>query len=192
MTAGVLPLPLATGARPSDRPAPVAPATEDPVAQARAGDAGAFRGIYETHVGRVYALCLRMTGERGDAEELTQDVFVRAWERLGSFRGESSFSTWLYRLAVNTVLMARRTSRRRERRIVLAEHTAPVEGHGAERLDLERAIAGLPEGCRTVFVLHDVEGWRHHEIATFAGIAVGTSKAHLFRARRLLREALTR
>ena len=188
----MLPLPLATGPRPSDRPSPVARALEDPVARARAGDAGAFRGLYEAHVGRVYALCLRMTGDRWDAEELTQDVFVRAWEGLGSFRGESRFSTWLYRLAVNTVLMARRTTRRRERRIVLADRTAPVEGQHEERLDLERAIAGLPEGCRTVFVLHDVEGWLHEEIATFAGIAIGTSKAHLFRARRLLRKALTR
>jgi RNA polymerase sigma-70 factor, ECF subfamily len=165
------------------------------VARARAGDAGAFRALYEAHVGRVYALCLRLTGQAAEAEETTQDVFVRAWERLATFRGESRFGTWLYRLAVNQVLMRRRTAARRRRRVdVLPE---PPDAGVAPRdvetaLELEQAIAALPEGCRTVFVLHDIEGWRHEEIAAETGTAVGTSKAHLFRARRLLREALTR
>jgi RNA polymerase sigma-70 factor, ECF subfamily len=163
---------------------------------ARAGDTRAFRTVYETHVARVHALCLRLTGDGGLAEELTQDVFVRAWERLGTFRGESAFGTWLHRLTVNEVLMARRTARRRERRVEIHENPpdAPSRSgpHVEDAMDLERAIARLPEGCRTVFVLHDVEGWRHEEIAAMNGTAVGTSKAHLFRARRLLREMLDR
>lgn len=162
------------------------------VVDAQGGDASAFRALYDAHVEQVYALCIRLTGERREAEEATQDVFVRAWERLRSFRGESAFGTWLHRLAVNTVLSGQRTRRRRERRVVLAERSAPVLTHPDERIDLEAAIAGLPPGCRAVFVLHDVEGWPHEEIAAQVGIAVGTSKAHLFRARRLLREVLAR
>ena len=164
----------------------------DLVAQAREGDAEAFRRLYDTHLARVYALCLRLTGERREAEEATQDVFVRAWERLATFRGESAFGTWLHRLTVNTVLGGHRRRRRRERRVMLADRTVPVETRPDERMDLEQAIAALPPACRAVFVLHDIEGWQHQEIADQAGIALGTSKAHLFRARRLLREALTR
>lgn len=182
------------GAAPVETPLP-APAESDRVRAAQAGDPDAFRLVYEAHVGRVFALCLRLTGDRADAEERTQDVFVRAWQRLASFRGESAFSTWLHRLAVNEVLMSRRAAARRERRV--EPRAAPPEAAGTrprleDSLDLERAIAALPEGCRTVFVLHDVEGLRHEEIAALTGTAVGTSKAHLFRARRMLREALER
>ena len=162
---------------------------------AQAGDANAFRAVYEAHVGRVRALCLRLSGDAVRADELTQDVFVRVWERLGTFRGESAFSTWLHRLAVNEVLQTLRSAGRRERRVeIMAEPPdTPVQGAGPEQsMDLEEAIAALPEGCRTVFVLHDVEGLRHEEIASLTGTAVGTSKAHLFRARRLLRQALDR
>jgi RNA polymerase sigma-70 factor (ECF subfamily) len=163
---------------------------------AQAGDANAFRAVYEAHVGRVRALCLRLSGDAGRADELTQDVFVRVWERLGTFRGESAFSTWLHRLAVNEVLQTLRSAGRRERRVaIMAEppETPLPDGAGPEQsMDLEGAIAALPEGCRTVFVLHDVEGLRHEEIASLTGTAVGTSKAHLFRARRLLRQALDR
>lgn len=166
------------------------------VRAAQAGDAGAFRLVYEAHVGRVHALCLRLTGETSWAEELTQDVFVRVWERLGSFRGDSAFGTWLYRLAMNEALMALRSARRREVRVEPRADPPEAPTQGAREseaaIDLERAIAGLPEGCRTVFVLHDVEGLRHEEIAQLTGTAVGTSKAHLFRARRLLREVLDR
>jgi RNA polymerase sigma-70 factor (ECF subfamily) len=183
------------GAAPVDPPAPVS-AESTRIRAAQAGDARAFRQMYEMHVGRVHALCLRLTGETGWAEELTQDVFVRVWERLASFRGESSFATWLYRLAMNEVLMAIRSTRRREQRVE-PRGEPPDAPSGLAReseaaIDLERAIAALPEGCRTVFVLHDVEGLRHEEIAQLTGTAVGTSKAHLFRARRLLREALDR
>lgn len=163
---------------------------------AQAGDPNAFRAVYEAHVGRVRALCLRLSGDAARADELTQDVFVRVWERLGTFRGESAFGTWLHRLAVNEVLQTMRSASRRERRVAIMAEPPEAPGRDGSGLDqgmdLEVAIAALPEGCRTVFVLHDVEGLRHEEIASLTGTAVGTSKAHLFRARRLLRAALDR
>ena len=174
---------------------------DDLVARAQAGDQVAFRDLYRQHAGRVYALCLRLTGETGAAEERTQDVFVRLWERIGSFRGESAFSSWLHRLAVNVVFNEQRTTGRRERRVapaadpanmVGAQHAAPLHGSEGLSIDLERAIAELPDGARQVFVLFDVEGYGHTEIARLVGIAEGTSKAQLFRARRLLREKLER
>ncbi len=169
-------------------------AVEPVVGRAQAGDHAAFHALYRQHVGRVYALCLRLSADSARAEELAQDVFVRAWERLGSFRGESAFSTWLHRLAVNTVLMERRAAGRRERRVSVVDD---VDRGGPDpkpglTIDLERAIGGLPHGAREVFLLYDVEGYRHAEIATLLGIAEGTSKAQLFRARRLLRQSLER
>ena len=170
-----------------------APVT-DLIRQAQRGDDEAFCALYRAHVGRVHALCLRLAGDAQAAGELTQDVFVRAWEALPSFRGESAFSSWLHRLAVNVFLGVRRSTGRRERRVLTtAEPGAlerPTEMAPVPHLDLERAIAKLPEGARLVFVLHDVEGYQHGEIARMTGIAEGTSKAQLFRARRLLREAL--
>ena len=173
------------------------PELTDLVRRARDGDETAFRELYHEHAGRIYALCLRLTGDAGAAEERTQDAFVRAWERLATFRGESAFGTWLHRLTVNVVLMERRGSRRRERRVAPASddpvfERAAAAPAGADRLDLERAIALLPAGAREVFVLFDVEGYSHEEIAGMCGIAIGTSKAQLFRARRLLREMLER
>lgn len=170
----------------------------DLIHRAQQGDQAAFEALYRAHVGRVYALCLRLTADRVRAEELTQDAFVRAWERLASFRGESAFSSWLYRLTVNVVFLGERAGRRRALRVFTTADPAALErpgdtpGTAAIQLDLERAIAALPPGAREVFVLHDVEGYRHHEIAELTGIAVGTSKAQLFRARRLLREALSK
>lgn len=147
----------------------------------------------------MYALCLRLTGNRREAEERTQDVFVQAWRRLSSFRGESALSTWLHRLTVNLVLTERRSAMRRERRVMAVEvpenlERAGIGGResGAVQVDLERAIARLPNGAREVFVLHDIEGYTHEDIAGLCGIATGTSKAQLFRARRLLREMLER
>jgi RNA polymerase sigma-70 factor (ECF subfamily) len=147
-------------------------------------------------VGRVHALCRRLCGDRGRAEDLTQDVFVRAWQRLGTFRGESLFSSWLHRLAVNVVLGEERSRSRRLDLARPAEDIAALElgGPDPERTgsgDLERAIAALPPGAREVFVLHDVEGYRHEEIAEMTGRSAGTCKAQLHRARSLLREALT-
>ena len=174
--------------------------SSDIIRRAQRGDEAAFEALYRAHVGRVHALCLRLTADRAQAEEFTQDAFVRAWERLASFRGESAFASWLYRLTVNVVFLAQRGSRRRALRVLTSDEPERLErppsqgereGEGG-RLDLERAVASLPAGAREVFVLHDVEGYRHDEIAQLTGIAVGTSKAQLFRARRLLRERLSR
>lgn len=169
----------------------------DLVAAAQDGDEHAFRSLYDLCVDRIYALCLRLSADAATADELTQDVFVRAWEKLRSFRGESAFPTWLHRLAVNVVLTEQRSSGRRERRVFghseLENLDAPSRGASpGMRMDLEQAIAALPAGARAVFVLHDVEGYQHDEIALMSGLAEGTSKAQLFRARRLLREMLDR
>ena len=164
------------------------------VERAQRGERRAFEALYREHVGRVHALCLRMSGDAHRAEELTQDVFVRAWSRLDSFRGDAAFGTWLHRIAVNAVLQKRRSDKRREQRVETREaleHEMPAtRERPADRIDLERAVATLPEGAKAVFLLHDVHGYKHHEIADMMGLAVGTTKAQLHRARRLLREAL--
>jgi len=162
---------------------------------AQKGDKKAFEGIYRCYVGRVYALCLRLSGDRTMAEELAQDVFVRIWEKLPSFRGESAFSSWLHRLTVNVVLGAQRSRARRESRVTVMEDPAESPGTGIDysphiSMDLEKAIASLPAGARTVFVLHDIEGYQHSEIAELNEIAPGTSKAQLHWARKHLREML--
>ncbi|HEV8124484.1 MAG TPA: RNA polymerase sigma factor [Gemmatimonadales bacterium] len=169
----------------------------DLVLAAQGGDENAFRSLYDRTVERIYALCLRLSADPGHAEELTQDVFVQAWRKLATFRGESAFSTWLHRLAVNVVLAEKRATGRRERRVRPVEGLEDLESPGRAprpglRMDLDAAIAALPAGARAVFVLHDVEGYRHEEIAELSGVAPGTSKAQLFRARRLLREMLDR
>ena len=171
--------------------------TDDLVARAQTGDQTAFRELYRQHAGRVYALCLRLTGDSSAAEERTQDVFVRLWDKLKSFRGESAFSSWLHRLTVNVVLNEQRTTGRRELRVMPSADPAALERGKGEptiglSIDLEKAIAELPDGAREVFVLFDIEGYGHAEIASLTGIAEGTSKAQLFRARRLLREKLER
>jgi len=173
------------------------PSLDDLVARAQAGDQIAFRDLYRQHAGRVYGLCLRLTGDARDAEERTQDVFVRLWDKLASFRGDSAFSSWLHRLAVNVVFNEQRTTSRRERRVTPAADPAILEKDPRRtidglNIDLERAIAELPDGAREVFVLFDIEGYGHGDIAKLTGIAEGTSKAQLFRARRLLREKLER
>ena len=166
------------------------------VRRAAEGEVAAYESLYRAHVGRVHALCLRMCRDRSEAEELVQDVFVRVWERLGSFRGDSAFGTWLHRVAVNTVIESFRLKGRWRDR--LADEVEPAELPDAAfqrlagtDLDLERAIAGLPPRARLVFVLHDVVGHKHREIAELTGTAVGTCKAHLHRARSLLRTALS-
>ncbi|MFN2564558.1 MAG: RNA polymerase sigma factor [Gemmatimonadaceae bacterium] len=183
-------------------PTDAGPSKESAVSRAQHGDVDAFGELYRQHAGRVFALCLRMSGDRTQAQELMQDVFVRAWERLGSFRGEASFGSWLHRLAVNVVLAGARTDRRREARVALAEDLAAAEAGGHRTrggvgtadpgiaIDLERAIAALPPGARSAFVLHDVEGFSHAEIAELCGLAEGTIRAQLHRARKLLMEAL--
>lgn len=174
-----------------------APAVGPVILRAQRGDVDAFEQIYREHVARVHALCLRLAGDRGRAEELTQDVFVQAWRSLGSFRGGGAFATWLHRIAVNAFLGQARGTRRREARVINVETPAsyerPVRGGDPEaRIDLERAIAALPPGARTALVLHEIEGYRHEEIARLTGVAVGTVRAQLHRARQLLMKRLER
>lgn len=176
------------------------------VQRAQGGDVAAFEALYRSHIGRIYALCLRMTGAEHEAEEMAQEAFIRAWEKLGSFRQQSAFGSWLHRLAVNVVLVRWRSRRRRRDRVVAwgdvskptddgledvaaRQERAPMPPTGLD-MDLEKAIAELPAGARTVFVLHDIEGYRHREIAELTGLKEGTSKAQLHRARKLLRESL--
>ncbi|NKF23830.1 RNA polymerase sigma factor [Solimonas sp. C16B3] len=173
---------------------------KDLAVRAAQGDAPAFEQLYRRHVARIHGLCVRLVdGDRAKAEQYTQDAFVRAWEKLGSFRGDAQFSTWLHRLTVNLVLGEYRLLKR-----WVTFEDAGVDGDGdglesgehpqqrvGERLDLERALAKLPKGARTVLWLYDVEGYAHEEIAELTGIAVGTSKAQLHRARKLMREWLS-
>ncbi len=166
------------------------------VRRAADGEDAAYELLYRAHVGRIYALCLRMCRDRSEADELVQDVFVRVWERLGSFRGDSSFGTWLHRVAVNTVIESFRSKERWRQRLAGAVEPDEVPDAAFQQLagtdlDLERAIASLPPRARMVFVLHDVVGHKHREIAELTGTAVGTCKAHLHRARSLLRTALS-
>ncbi|MEJ2534760.1 MAG: RNA polymerase sigma factor [Gammaproteobacteria bacterium] len=167
------------------------------VARAAAGDAAAFERLYRLHCGRIHALCWRLCG--GDAalaEDLVQEAFVRAWIKLDQFEGKSAFGTWLHRLAANVALSDRRSRLRRVQREMpttdAVERTATGDADVRAPLsrDLERAIGGLPERARTVLVLFDIEGYAHQEIAEMTGMAEGSSKAQLHRARKLLREAL--
>jgi len=171
---------------------------KEQVDAARRGDRRAFEMLYRSHVGRIFALCLRLEGDRDEAELLVQDAFVQAWRKLDRFRGQSTFGTWLHRLTVNLVLDRKRADQRRNRREVatdLEENTAAMSATTApervvDRLELERAIAALPEGARMVFVLKEIEGYPTQDIADRLGVAEGTIKAQAFRARRMLREAL--
>ena len=163
------------------------------VASAQRGDPRAFEGLYRLHVDRVYGLCLRMTGNVGEAEDCTQEAFIQAWNKLDKFRGDSAFGTWMHRIAVNAVLGRMRKSKREQDRIqVVAEtQTAPIStGDTGELRDLSEAIDRLPEGARHVFVLSGVYGYSHEETSEMLGVAVGTSKAQLHRARRLLAQQL--
>ncbi len=166
------------------------------VRRAQNDDRAAFDSLYALHVGRVYAVCLRMCASRAEAERLTQDVFVRAWQSLGTFRAESAFASWLYRLTVNVVLQDSRSTRRRDAHLAVVpdpeifDNLRGTTVHDDDRMDLERAIASLPAGARQILVLHDIEGYKHQEIAQMCGSAVGTVKAQLHRARKLLRERL--
>jgi RNA polymerase sigma-70 factor (ECF subfamily) len=171
------------------------------VARAAAGDRGAFERLYRLHVNRVFSLCARMVTDRARAEELTQDVFVRAWEKLKLFRGESSFGTWLHRLTVNVVLNARKSDGRQRSRFEENDEEGGMDVYAGvvgmplppgDMLDVEEAITRLPPGARRVFVLHDVEGYKHEEIADMLGVTSGATKAQLHRARLLLRQALNR
>jgi RNA polymerase sigma-70 factor (ECF subfamily) len=199
--------PVESGSSAATQPAAAtaAPEPEDHALarRAAAGDLRAFEQLYRAHVARIYGLCSRLCdGDTSRADAATQDAFVRAWEHIGSFRGESRFSTWLHRLTVNVVL----GEKRQLKRWVSFEEQMPGDADDEDspnaqaqrapqqdlglKMDMERAVARLPKGARSVLFLHDVEGYRHDEIAELTGIAIGTSKAQLHRARRLLREWL--
>ena len=157
------------------------------------GDEAAFERLYRRHVGRIHGLARRLADVR-EADDITQDVFVRAWERLGTFRGAATFGTWLHRLAVNVIMERHRAAFRRAARIsddpMLLERAPAPRVDAAFPIDFEAAVERLPPGARQVFVLHDVEGYQHHEIGRLMGIAVGTSKGQLHRARTILRRRL--
>jgi RNA polymerase sigma-70 factor (ECF subfamily) len=163
------------------------------VSRAAKGDVRAFEALYRTHLPRVHSLVRRMTAGR-DADELTQDVFVRVWQKLGTFRGDSSFGTWLHRLAVNVVIERFRTDQARRARMHDGEEIFnTLAGPAMTRdigMDFEAALETLPDGAREIFVLHDMEGHKHHEIAALLDISAGTSKAQLHRARMMLRKYL--
>ena len=170
----------------------------DSIRRAQAGDVDAFELLYREHAGRIFALCLRLqAGDSADATELMQDVFIKAWRRISTFRGDCAFSSWLHRMTVNTMLENARSDRRRIARVLPMDDTSLLSGaarsSGVElKMDMENAIASLPKGARLAFVLHDVEGYQHQEIAEQLSVSVGTIKAQLHRARRLLRERLER
>jgi RNA polymerase sigma-70 factor (ECF subfamily) len=173
------------------------------IERAKQGDAYAFQALYDKHKRRVYSLCLRMTSNTAEAEDLTQEAFLQLFRKIGTFRGESAFSTWLHRLSVNVVLMH---LRKKSLPVVSLEETTqageedtPKKDFGAEdlalagsidRLQLQRAVDDLPPGYRTIFVLHDVEGYEHNEIAAIVGCSIGNSKSQLHKARMKLRDLL--
>lgn len=176
---------------------------EDPselemLTRARAGSLDAFEWLYQMHTGVVYSLCLRLAGGvESEATELLQDVFIRAWRGLPTFRGDSAFGSWLHRLAVNSMLQQTRSHKRRVARVLpMADPESigavSLDGDADARMDLENAIARLPEGARIAFVLHEIEGFQHQEIAAQLGLAVGTVKSQVHRARQLLITALNK
>jgi RNA polymerase sigma-70 factor, ECF subfamily len=173
------------------------------IEKAKQGDAEAFEFLYGLHKRRVYSLCLRMTGNTAAAEDLTQEAFLQLFRKIGTFRGESAFSTWLHRMAVNVVLMQLRkknlpmvpideTTEGEDEGTIRKEPGAPDErlAGSIDRLRLQRAVDELPPGYRTIFVLHDVEGYEHNEIAQLVGCSIGNSKSQLHKARIKLRELL--
>jgi len=173
------------------------------IEKAKQGDAKAFQALYDRHKRRVYSLCLRMTANTAEAEDLTQEAFLQLYRKIATFRGESAFSTWLHRLSVNVVLMH---LRKKSLPVVSLEETTqtgeedtPKKDFGAEdlalagsidRLHLQKAVDDLPPGYRTIFVLHDVEGYEHNEIAQIVGCSIGNSKSQLHKARMKLRDLL--
>jgi RNA polymerase sigma-70 factor, ECF subfamily len=163
------------------------------VALAARGDASAFERLYRTHVTRIHNLTRRMLGSH-DADEVTQDIFVRTWQKLGQFRGESAFSTWLHRLAVNVVIEKRRSFAIHRERMsddpTALDAVTVAPARADLRVDFEAAIEQLPAGAREIFVMHDVEGYKHREIAAMLEITSGTSKRQLHRARMLMRKHL--
>ena len=185
------------------RAAPPDPAEADALTRAQAGDHHAFAHLYSLHKRRIYSLCLRMVGNIAEAEDLTQEAFLQLHRKISTFRGDSAFSTWLHRLAVNVVLMQLRKKGLSLTSLDEAMEPTPEEGPGRsfgaadlnlsgaiDRLALERAVADLPAGYRLIFILHDVEGYEHNEIASMLECSIGNSKSRLHKARLRLRDAL--
>jgi len=165
------------------------------VERAQRSDSAAFEALYRMHVDKIYGLCLRMTGNVAEAEDCVQDAFIQAWTKLDKFRGDSAFGTWLHRVAVNTVLGRMRKAKRENDRIQAVSDVAPAPvsiGDSGDIEDLEQAMNQLPRGARHVFVLHAVYGYSHDETGDMLGIAAGTSKAQLHRAKRLLVQQLNK
>lgn len=166
------------------------------VKQAKDGDHSAFEELYKLNVNKIYAVSLRISADESAAEDITQDSFVKAWLSLRSFQGESMFSTWLYRIAVNTSLIYLRKKKRKLTQFLSLSSLIKLDKRpglfNPESMDIEKAVSRLPEKARLVFILHDVEGFRHNEIAEMMNISSGTTKAQLHRARKLLREDLER
>jgi len=160
---------------------------------AQRADSGAFEALYRMHIDRVYGICLRMTGNVAEAEDCAQEAFIQAWNKMDKFRGDSAFSTWLHRIAVNSVLGRIRKAKREQDRLTAVGDIAPITvttGDTDELRDLSEAVGRLPEGARNVFILFAVYGYSHDEAGKMLGIATGTSKAQLHRAKRLLAQQL--
>ena len=160
------------------------------ITRVKQNDIQAFEQLYRLHAGRVFAICFRLVANHAIAEELAQEAFIRAWQKIRSFRGESSFSSWLYRLTTNVVLSSMRKKQLRQVSIdEVSENKTPIgkETDGGKIRDMEKAIRKLPDGARKIFVLHDIEGYQHNEISEMTGLAIGTSKTQLHRARKLLK-----
>jgi RNA polymerase sigma-70 factor, ECF subfamily len=182
---------------------PVPGSDADVLARAQGGDHYAFAQLYSSHKRRIYSLCLRMVGNVAEAEDLTQEAFLQLHRKIATFRGDSAFSTWLHRLAINVVLMHLRKKGLSVISLDEAMEPTPEEGPGRsfgapdlaltgsiDRLALERAISDLPAGYRLIFVLHDIEGYEHNEIATMLDCSIGNSKSQLHKARLKLRDAM--
>jgi RNA polymerase sigma-70 factor, ECF subfamily len=186
-------------ARPSSQAAPSAARAEDMalVERCRSGDLAAFEELYRAHAGKLFSVACRMVGNPADAEDLLQEIFLSAHRKLDGFRGDSALSTWLYRLATNHCLDHLRSRAARMNQVTDALDDEPGQAAGRSlaeqtvtKMDLERALARLPEGCRAAFVLHDVQGLEHREVAEVLGVAEGTSKSQVHKARQRLRALL--
>ncbi|WP_394222422.1 RNA polymerase sigma factor [Alteromonas gracilis] len=161
------------------------------ISRAKGGDKQAFRSLYDTHIGRVYALCYRLTGEKGMAEDASQEVFIQLWKKLDNFDGQSQFSTWLHSVTANITISYIRKQKGWVQRMFNLESSGinemPAEQNSTD-IDLEALVVRLPERARMVFVLHALEGYRHEDIASMLNMAVGSSKAQFFRAKQLLKD----
>jgi RNA polymerase sigma-70 factor (ECF subfamily) len=164
------------------------------IAKCKSGNADAFKTLYEKYSGRVYSFTLRMCGNNDTADDLTQEVFIKVWEGIGSFKGDSAFYSWLYRICINAFLMKLRTDKNYEKKIAESANNALMLAYTNDdfSLDMEKAIQKLPSQAKLIFILYEIEGYKHKEISQMLNIEEGTSKAHLHKARKILREELAK